>query len=58
MSVVCFQSKKENVAFHLNFESVLENKYWLCLFISVETDESTRCDKKWLDWMNKNSCLA
>ena len=46
MSTACFQSRKENTLFHLNFECISENKYSLCLFISVEIDEDIRCDKK------------
>ena len=57
MSAACSQSRRKNVSFYLNFESVLEDKYWLCSFISVEVNEETRCNKKWLDWINENSCF-
>ena len=58
MSAACSQSRRKSVSFHLNFEFVSENKYWLCLSVSVEIDKDAHCDKKWLNWMNENSCLV
>ena len=55
MSVACSQLRRKNVSSHLNLEFVSEDKYWLCLSVSIETDENTRCDKKWLDWINEDS---
>ena len=49
-----FNRKKK--ALHLIWISSLF-KYWLCSSVSVEIDKNIRCDKKWLDWMNENSCL-
>ena len=50
--------EKKSVSFHLNFESVLKNKYWFCSSVSVEIDEGARCDKKWFDWINEDSCFV
>ena len=58
MSVAYSQSKRKNVSSYLNFESVSEDEYWLCSSVSVEADENTRCDKKWLNWMNEDLCLV
>ena len=58
MSIACSQSKRKSASSHLNFESVSENRNWLCSFISIEIDENTYHDKKWFDWMNRNSCLV
>ena len=57
MSAVCFQLKRKNALFHLKFEFVSQNKYWLYLSISVEINESTRYNKKSLEWMNEDSCF-
>ena len=44
-----FSIEKKSVLSHLNFESVSENKYWLCSSGSIEIDENARCNKKWFN---------
>ena len=47
-----FSIEKKSASFHLNFEFVSEDKYWLCSSVSVETDEDIRYDKNDLtEWM-------
>ena len=50
------QSRRENASSHLNFESVSEDKNWLYSSVSTKIDEDARCNKKWLDWINKSLC--
>ena len=53
-----FNREKKSASFHLNFESVSKDKYWLCSLASIEIDKSTHCNKKQLDWMNEDSCFV
>ena len=50
--------EKKNALFHLNLDSVSEDKYWLCSSASIKINKSTCYDKKWLDWMSKDSCFV